>query len=246
MNSQGYASSKYEEEIDSELRSIQERNGFGWSTIRSLGELQVLTRASYIMLIVVPLLAGLWPGVTVVVNRYNDSVQSATQRLEIASDKLDIYVSTNLGATQEGVAIGDIITSLREDIRGIQNSIENVSIESDTMPDVWVWVFLSSLTAILAHTLYQIGAPPIIQQASVREYINSRVDEEIKIRGDTTEMGAVVRAARKEYLYSSRTRQPIAALSMLFYFASLVMIAIVIVDQSRNVLVAAKWICNVE
>lgn len=242
MDEKNYSSSRYEEEIDLELSKIQERAGFGWSIIRSLGELQVLTRASYIMLIVVPLLAGLWPGVTVVVNRYNDSVQTATQKLEIASDKLDIYVSSNPVAIQEAPALKEITSSLREDINTVQTSIQNVSIESSEMPDVWVWVFLSALAAILAHTAYQVGAPPIIQQASVREYINSRIDEEIKIRGEGTDMGKVVREARKEYLYSSRTRMPVAVISMLLYFSSLSMISIVIIGQSKNVLTAAGWL----
>jgi len=31
-----------------------------WQFVRSLGELQILTRASYAMLVVVPILAGIW------------------------------------------------------------------------------------------------------------------------------------------------------------------------------------------
>src|SRR3954447_16009406 len=31
-----------------------------WQFVRSLGELQILTRASYAMLVVVPILAGVW------------------------------------------------------------------------------------------------------------------------------------------------------------------------------------------
>ena len=43
------------------------REKIDWRLIRGLGELQVLTRASYLMLIVVPLLAGLWPGIRLVI-----------------------------------------------------------------------------------------------------------------------------------------------------------------------------------
>jgi hypothetical protein len=50
-----------EELIGALLRSIT--GAVNWRLIRSLGELQILTRISYGMLIIVPLLATLWPGV---------------------------------------------------------------------------------------------------------------------------------------------------------------------------------------
>ena len=240
MDRENYSSSKYEEEIDDVLSGIEERSGFGWSMIRALGELQVLTRASYLMLILVPLLAGLWPGVKVVVNQYNDSVETATQRLQVASERLDLFVNEKTEYIKSAPVINEITMSLSEDISNIQTSINNVSIESDEMPDVWVWVFLSALAAILAHTTYQIGAPPIIQQASAREYINSRIDEEIKIRGEEANLRDVVLKARKEYLYSSRTRIPVSLISMALYGASITMIIIVIQSQTRNVLSAAQ------
>jgi hypothetical protein len=40
---------------------------FKWGLVRSFGELQILTRASYVMLIVVPMLAGTWPAVRIVI-----------------------------------------------------------------------------------------------------------------------------------------------------------------------------------
>ena len=54
-----------------------------WRNVRGLGELQVLTRASYVMLILVPLLAGLWPGVRLVINRYNQAVTDARDRKSV-------------------------------------------------------------------------------------------------------------------------------------------------------------------
>src|SRR5262245_17448319 len=59
-----------------------------WRFVRSLGELHLLTRASYLMLIVVPILAGLWPAVRLAINHYNQSVLDATSELDATSKKL--------------------------------------------------------------------------------------------------------------------------------------------------------------
>ena len=74
--------------INQTLRDMKERRQFTWGFVRNFGELQLLTRASYIMLILVPLLAGLWPSVTTVVNRYNDTAETGIERLNVASEKL--------------------------------------------------------------------------------------------------------------------------------------------------------------
>ena len=252
------SSSKHEERIDDVIEEAinqagnDEKPNVSWSTVRALGELEVLTRASYIMLILVPLLAGLWPGVKVIVNQYNDSVSTATQQLQLASETLEYRLNSNPEIIAAASPLNEVTKSLAENIVSVQKNIENVSIESDNMPDVWVWVFLSALAAILAHTAYQVGAPPIIQQASEREYINIRLDEEVKIQStdnsqfEVNESDAnlrdVVLAARREYVYSSKTRLPIAIVSLGLYWLSIMMIIIVIYTQTRNVLTVAGWI----
>src|SRR2546429_152324 len=45
-----------------------------WRLVRGLGELQILTRASYFVLILVPILAAIWPAVQSTVNQYNKTV----------------------------------------------------------------------------------------------------------------------------------------------------------------------------
>src|SRR5687767_3793444 len=60
-----------------------------WRRIRALGELQVLTRASYFMLVFVPLLAGLWPGVRLLINRYNQVASDTESALGAASLRLE-------------------------------------------------------------------------------------------------------------------------------------------------------------
>src|SRR5260221_41698 len=61
---------------------------FDWRLVRAYGALTVLTRASYLMLVVVPILAGTWPGVHMIVDKASnalvhiaDNVTKNAQRL---------------------------------------------------------------------------------------------------------------------------------------------------------------------
>ncbi len=47
-----------------------------WVKARALGELHILTRASYIALIVVPIIAGIWPALHLHIGHpYRESIQ---------------------------------------------------------------------------------------------------------------------------------------------------------------------------
>lgn len=60
-----------------------------WRLVRGVAELQILTKATYFMLIFVPILAGTWPAVRLYVNNHNDAVISSTAILETYISKFD-------------------------------------------------------------------------------------------------------------------------------------------------------------
>lgn len=60
-------------------RAMPGRRWMSWSLVRVVGEMQILTRASYTMVIVVPLLAGLWPLVGAAISRYYDILACGRQ-----------------------------------------------------------------------------------------------------------------------------------------------------------------------
>ena len=60
-----------------------------WERIRSFGELEVLTKASYIALILVPIIAGLWPSVRVAINHYNKAATEASIIMNVAHDRIN-------------------------------------------------------------------------------------------------------------------------------------------------------------
>jgi hypothetical protein len=62
------------EEIGFELRRLlRGRAGIlTWRLVRSIGELQILTRVYYAAAVVVPILATIWPGIHYFINKIND------------------------------------------------------------------------------------------------------------------------------------------------------------------------------
>lgn len=61
-----------------------------WDKLRAFGQYEILSRASLSLLILIPILAGLWPAVRLAINRYNYAASTATKLLQSASEKLVI------------------------------------------------------------------------------------------------------------------------------------------------------------
>ena len=156
-----------------------------WRKIRSLGELQILTRASYIMLIFVPILAGLWPGVRSTINRYNQIVIDSTIMLEHASNKfqheaqkIKQEVAENIKNDPDSHSMGveiaskahDVILKLNENVDQYVDELSNKTIERKSLPGIWGIAFFASLSVILAHTIYQIWTPDKVKKYSISDY----------------------------------------------------------------------------
>ena len=151
-----------------------------WRKVRALGELQVLTRASYLMLIFVPLLAGLWPGVRLVVNRYNQAVTDATAALEYASNRLESQtqrlerILVDEGEKLQWVELSEklteIVRSTDARIKDLLSDYSMKTIERMALPAVWACAFLASLMVFLAHMLYQMWVPDLVRQSGARQY----------------------------------------------------------------------------
>ena len=155
-----------------------------WRNVRGLGELQVLTRASYVMLILVPLLAGLWPGVRLVINRYNQAVTDATvllvaasemlisqaERLDRGSSSADAILVQETAATR----VKEILQNLNSKVELLISDYSLKTIEKTTLPSVWLLAFLASLFVFFAHMIYQAWAPDLIRQTRIQEFALDR------------------------------------------------------------------------
>lgn len=155
-----------------------------WALIRSIGNLTVLTRASYLILIIVPILAVLWPSVRSVLNGYNNSIEqtvllldNTARTLESSSEVIERLLSDDV-KYNDSIAISSqrIISDLQNRIPGLIEESSRLSIKNTNLPSIWVLAFLASLSVFFAHGLYEFGVPEAVKVHSKRVYINSQVD----------------------------------------------------------------------
>jgi len=217
-----------------------------WGLVRNFGELQILSRASYLMLILVPLLAGLWPTVTTLVNQHNQTLNHATDRFELASQKILLY-KAELPDTKIIDPFRKTLDSVNNELIHVKKSVENQSIKTKSLPSVWALSFLASLLAVIAQVIYQLAAPAIVRNSSMREYINGIIDDEMKIHGNGQDMDPeaireLIQKTAVEYRTASRSNLLIALLSLFIYISSVLVIGYIIFDQTERVFVAAGWL----
>jgi hypothetical protein len=140
-----------------------------WQLVRNFGKLTVLTKASYLALVAIPLLAGMWVPlrrgilwINGALADTNASLNNVRERLEEASP----VVPAEVFATLERV--GDLLSlTLHE-----------------TMPLSWLLAFMAALAVAVAHFVYEVRAPQLIRDTSEevlveRAYERNRIDGEI-------------------------------------------------------------------
>ena len=151
-----------------------------WTRIRTFGELQILTRASYSMLVLVPILVALWPAIRAGINRYNSAVTEANSALEAASERLEFAASAQSSTTvQESVK--DTLNHLNERLDEIIADHSLKTIENTRLPSVWAYSFLAALAVTIGHLIYQARAPAIVKQRTIREFANSEVRDYLEL-----------------------------------------------------------------
>ena len=75
-----------------------------WLKVRALAESKILTRASYSMLVLVPILAALWPSVRAGVNEYGRSAVLSSEKLAVAASALRV----------EATRLSEVVASIPE------------------------------------------------------------------------------------------------------------------------------------
>jgi hypothetical protein len=148
------------------------RNILSWQFVRGVGELQIPTRASYLMLLVVPILVGLWPSVRLVINSHNHVLEETTERLASAVNNLrkqsNVLVEIVQNATTpltdlsgESVralhkAMADLaanVTLLSTEIETALDHIRQQGTLSPLLPRSWTLAFLAALCVALGHAV---------------------------------------------------------------------------------------------
>lgn len=158
------------------LRRMGERlsRWFDWMKVRSLGRLQILTRVSYVALVLVPLLAGGWPAVRAVVNWVNDDVRAAAREFDAVADRIENLRADLPPALTEP---DDVVQKMVTQIRRVEDQLGGRSLEERDLPLGWVLAFFAALFVALGHLLYQLAADEKVRERSREAFVAARNDE---------------------------------------------------------------------
>ena len=143
---------------------------FDWSHVRALGNLQILTRASYLSLLLVPVLAGIWPGVRIAVNRLNQAMERAAVDVDAAAEKLASKVNNIPMPGDTAKEARDRVLAKLEEIRLAAQSARDrfgpETLRTPRLPRSWLLAYLAALAVVAGHLVYQVAAPELIREQS--------------------------------------------------------------------------------
>jgi hypothetical protein len=140
---------------------------FNWRTVRAAGNLKVLTKASYVMLALVPILAGVWHGVKLWANQSREQVSHAVRDLD------------DRAARREETATGQAkheLERLRAATKKLNAVIDRGELDPK-LPSAWAVAFFAALCVVFGHLIYQIFAPELVQTQTAEQYAKMVVNE---------------------------------------------------------------------
>lgn len=136
------------------------RRLFAWPTVRALGALQVLTKASYFMLAFVPILTGVWQVVHVWTGHAQRQTEAAVRHLD---DRLAKITPTD---EQEAQAVADV-RAAADKAQAVVDSLH------PHLPSAWAWAFFAALAAAAGHFVYQVFCPDLLKAKSRDEHVSA-------------------------------------------------------------------------
>lgn len=121
-----------------------------WSKIRAIGELKILTKASYFMLIIVPLVAGVWGVVDRIIN-VNNNWSDLTSSFIYASEENSLKIQKDLDSfysflekNGESELTEDMKTSITKSSKEIIDQLNKLKIPREAkkyVPLSWALAF---------------------------------------------------------------------------------------------------------
>lgn len=231
-----------------------------WKVLRSFGELQILTRASYLAIILIPIVAGIWPSVRVAINHYNKVAISASNHLDSASAslkenieklrhidviKIDLNKETALEVEVAVSGIVDEAKKMVERVEVFRHRFDPKQLDIPTLPMVWVFAFSGSVFIVIGHLIYQSGVPEIVRQNSKIEHVRVACSK-LALEGGSShkyDISNIEKKAKMEYEDASVSGLIfVKAVALAFYLAGLICIIVVFIFQINAVLKAAGMI----
>ena len=174
-----------------------------WRVVRAFGALTALTRASYAMLVVVPLMAGVWPMVQSGIEetrralvRHGDEISIRAERVSGQLGTLETQLATTVPIFSEALnktstdsepstsqgerRLADLVKAgpkLADETRKLSNQIHGLAASlPKAMPSAWGFAFFAALAVALGQFFYQTSAPEIIRRYTLEEYQESKAN----------------------------------------------------------------------
>jgi len=227
------------------------RQAMSWEAIRGIGEWQILTRASYLAILFIPILAGLWPAVRVVVNGYNVAASRATDALSRAHDqvsreleKLESITARPSGeadraeSVQSAASLTELADTLEEQAETLRHDITrhgehfaHLTVDKPCLPAVWGWAYFGALFVVLGHFFYQAGAPEIVRQYMGIDYEAEARRNRRATTATPDQVEDAGEAAKKEYNELSNASPVLRRVAVSLYALGLLCIFVVICLQ---------------
>lgn len=170
-------------------------NSLNWRLVRGLGELQILTRASFALLVIVPVLAGTWPAVRIAVNHHNRAVRDATTLLERSEAEFSETFDRMKAELAENDTSADpadskkikLIESLEsssatffDHVNSYVDDYSERTLETPRLPWTLASAFFAALFVVMGHMLYQLAAPEQLRKLTWDEYVLSKKEDYAK------------------------------------------------------------------
>jgi len=163
-------------------------NFINWTRIRELGELKILTKTSYFLLLFVPFLVGLWPFILSFLHGNTLPVKHTTEYIELIKVELEKeYTNLNQDysdrlrkgeiAQFDQLQIDKISKQLKVDLDEKLEELKSGNVVNHVLPNIWALGFLASLFVLLGQLLYQANAPEIIKTFKKNDFISNQKEE---------------------------------------------------------------------
>jgi hypothetical protein len=160
----------------------EKRRDFDWTRVRKFGELQILTRVSYLALVAVPLLAGGWTVLAAFMHRTEAAIAEAAETFDVSAERLEAAVASLPDAPTP--AAEDAATTATLAIAGVRERVGRWSAayrdqarRLEAFPLGLVLSFFAALFLALGHFVYQVSVSGKVKAEPREAFIARRNGE---------------------------------------------------------------------
>jgi hypothetical protein len=137
-----------------------------WRNVRNLGKLRILTRASYLSIVFVPVVSATWPFIQAAVCQYNNVMCETAEVFNEASERLD----KRLADLPHDSRVAELVRDFRKRVERWHSDFAGRTIERPFLPSTLAIAFYASLLVVFGHFAYETRCPALIKETTEEEF----------------------------------------------------------------------------